>query len=233
MQVISKRHFLMTSVLISGAIGLSTLLLLISKYAREQAREANCRGNLHQIRSALQLYHETYGRFPPVVSSKGIAKHSWRGLVQTFEPGHQKYSVNEDWDSDWNRQTTASTGAYLWQCPNLRPLGNFTSYVAIAPACTPDQFVVIELSHTDIEVFEPRDFNSDGRRGLEDIWVNRAHPAGVHLLVLQEGHYPARERRRPVETLTTINDLETQVTSLIKEAASPENSIREDGQDVK
>jgi hypothetical protein len=68
-----------------------------------------CKNNLRQLNMALQLYHDTYGSFPPpyVADASGRPMHSWRVLILPFieqAPLYKQYRFDEPWDGPHNRK---------------------------------------------------------------------------------------------------------------------------------
>ena len=59
--------------------------------AREAARRMSCHPD--QVAFALNMYHETYGSFPPAYTTDANGKplHSWRVLLLSFMEQHDLY----------------------------------------------------------------------------------------------------------------------------------------------
>ena len=66
------------------------LLLPAVQAARESARRSQCQNNLKQLGLALQIHHDTYGKFPKgLLGSKGAA---WSGYILPFIEQSNHYS---------------------------------------------------------------------------------------------------------------------------------------------
>jgi prepilin-type N-terminal cleavage/methylation domain-containing protein/prepilin-type processing-associated H-X9-DG protein len=73
---------------------LVSLLLPAVQAAREAARRTECSNNLKQIGLALQLYHETFKRFPPGSSITPADSYSW-GALMLLLPFLEQTSAHE------------------------------------------------------------------------------------------------------------------------------------------
>ncbi len=182
---------------------------------KEIVRKALCKGHLNQIGLALSNYHELFGEFPPVNHARSLTKHSWRALI--FPTDSTPYDTSHDWNSRINRQLLNKSSTSLWMCPSTSVLSGYTSYLAVEPACTPDQFVVVEVLRSDIAVFEPWDFDARSTRQLDLLWFDRPHGHGVNLLIVRSQSEFAHRPPYTVEALVTKDDLEARIRLLIAE----------------
>lgn len=95
-----------------------------------------CSNNLKQIISALHLYHETYGEFPPAytVDANGKRLHSWRTLILPYLDENALYTVidlSKPWDDPVHTLLRKKAAPTIYRCPNLAESKTQTSYLAI------------------------------------------------------------------------------------------------------
>lgn len=192
------------------AAGLLIGLLVLSVwlfYDPDRIHKAACETHLRSIATALDMYHQDYGSFPPawVADAQGRPMHSWRVLILPAlgeDDLYKEYKLDEPWDGPNNRQL-AHRIPEVYCCPS-DPSGyeGQTSYVALVgpQACwlgtkpvklsqlaQPGQAIqVIEAYETGINWLEPRDFsapavaatiNSSAGQGIRSL-----HPGGAHVL---------------------------------------------------
>ena len=113
--------------------------------AREAARKSQCKGGLFSLQFALQIYHETYGCFPPpyIADANGRPMHSWRVLILPFIDKvaiYNEYRFDEPWDGPNNRKLADRIVYWeyysLFHCPSDEPASGkpdplMTSYLAV------------------------------------------------------------------------------------------------------
>jgi prepilin-type N-terminal cleavage/methylation domain-containing protein len=83
----SNRHgFTLVELLVVIAIIgiLIALLLPAVQSARESARRSQCQNNLKQLGMAVQMYHDTWGRYPYTRSGGGNNRHTWALLILPY-----------------------------------------------------------------------------------------------------------------------------------------------------
>ena len=105
---------LLVVVIAAGLVGgVATLILLIALLApavtaaRTATQVSACGSNLTRIGQALQLYHQTFGSYPPAITTDAAGKpmHSWRVLILPYcgeSNLYQQYVFTEPWDSPRN-----------------------------------------------------------------------------------------------------------------------------------
>ena len=192
---------------------------------------AVCKGNLRQLGLALNLYHDTYGSFPPayVTDASGTPAHSWRVLLLPQLGEHELYAAyrfDEPWNGPHNRELLARMPA-VYACPEHQaPESGITRYVAIVGKETiwPEQYAaalhdvrdgssntiqLVEWSDSDIAWLEPRDIRYADR---EQTLARIAHPPGEtdgfqHVLMADGAIRSIRTQidRKTYRWLQTIN----------------------------
>lgn len=174
-------------VVIIGVILLLVALLLPNiQQSRGSARQVQCRNNLRQVSLALHRYHDTYGSFPPAVTTgpDGEPWHSWRTLLLPYIEEDElwdRYRLDEPWNSEANLAMVEKVPMpTVFQCPadESPRLAKTTSFVAVIGERTmwpPDGVVsldeipdgasytihVVERTDSGILWTEPRDLQLD------------------------------------------------------------------------
>jgi len=111
--------------------------------AREEARAAQCIGNLKQLGLALLNYESKYGCFPPayVADAKGQRLYSWRVLLMAecdraagWFGGRLAggFHFDEPWDSPNNRKLHGLALDTVLQCPSDRSQARSTETNVVA-----------------------------------------------------------------------------------------------------
>jgi len=199
-------------VLLLGAVagGLLLGLVVLSVWLFQDpdgVHRAGCETHLRSIATALDMYHQDYGSFPPawVADAQGRPMHSWRVLILPAigeDDLYKEYKLDEPWDGPNNRKL-AHRIPEVYRCPT-DPSGyeGQTSYVALVgpQACwlgdkpvklsqlaQPGQAIaVIETYESGINWLEPRDFvvpgletqiNASAGQGVRSL-----HPGGAYVL---------------------------------------------------
>ena len=95
----SRAAFTLVELLVVIAIIgiLIALLLPAVQAARESARRSQCQNNLKQLGLAIQMYHDTWGRYPYTRSGGGNNRHTWALILL---PYLEQGSVLELYQSD-------------------------------------------------------------------------------------------------------------------------------------
>ncbi|TWT31783.1 DUF1559 family PulG-like putative transporter [Blastopirellula retiformator] len=89
--------------------GVASVAVPAIRQARRNTQNEASRDNLKRIAEAMNAYHDTYGAFPPAVTTddKGKPMHSWRVLLLPFL-GHSdiysRYNLSLPWDDPTNMQ---------------------------------------------------------------------------------------------------------------------------------
>jgi hypothetical protein len=153
--------------------------------AREEARSAQCVGNLAYLEVALRNYESTYGFLPraAITDAHGKPLLSWRVAVLPFigqESLYKQIKLDEPWDGPNNRRFN-SVRPSVFLCPSHveRAEKGLTDYVAVVgprtlfpgggkarkradirddPAST---LMVVESMNSAINWMEPRDLEWD------------------------------------------------------------------------
>jgi len=81
---------------------LIALLLPAVQSAREAARRVSCQNNLKQLGLALQEYHESAGRFPPVTVSNPY-DHTWVPMILPHIE-QENLVMQYRWDKNWKNE---------------------------------------------------------------------------------------------------------------------------------
>lgn len=100
----------------------------------------HCNNNLKQIITAMHMYHEKYGEFPPAytIDANGKRLHSWRTLILPYLDERDLYSVidlSRPWDDAANAASLKKAPA-IFRCPNFKGSATSTSYLAIVSPCS-------------------------------------------------------------------------------------------------
>lgn len=74
---------------------LAAILFPVFAAAREKARQSSCQSNLKEIATALMMYGNDYGGFPPAGREKAGLRPPWRALLEYI-----KYTATFDCPSD-------------------------------------------------------------------------------------------------------------------------------------
>lgn len=127
-------------IVIIGIVLLVIALFLPNlEQSRGQAREVQCKNYLRQISLALHRYHDTYGSFPPAVTTgpDSTPWHSWRTLLLPHLQDDllwDQYNLDEPWNSESNLALVANNPMPpVLGCPSDASAQSkkMTSYVAI------------------------------------------------------------------------------------------------------
>ncbi len=184
-----------------------SLLQPVLQASREWTHRMECDANLKRIATALRLYHDRHGRFPPAYlpGPDGKPAHSWRVLILP-ELGEQdlysQYRFDEPWDSSNNSLLqTRMPAVYGCQADPNSITQSDTSYLAILGKRTafnvPDgrpwtdfvdgaanTLLVVESQQSGIGWTEPRDlpFNAlaQGVNGPGKLAIRSSHATGAH-----------------------------------------------------
>jgi len=135
-------------IIISGSVAVCSLAFLtwlvgaIGR-AREEARSAQCVGNLKQLGLALLNYESAHGCLPPayVVDPHGKPLYSWRVVLMAYlerEEGWndrqltEKFRFDESWDGPANRKLHGMRPPNFF-CPSHTESAEkgFTSFLAV------------------------------------------------------------------------------------------------------
>jgi len=100
------------------------------------APRSACANNLKQIITAMHMYHEKYGEFPPAytVDARGKRLHSWRTLILPYLDESALYTVidlSKPWDDPAHTLLRKKAAPTIYRCPNLVESKTHTSYLAI------------------------------------------------------------------------------------------------------
>ena len=183
-------------VLTYGAVAVCSLavlawLVVALGRAREEARSAQCAGNLCQLGLALHNYDSTYGCLPPacVVDSQGRPLYSWRVVLMAYLERQEgwndrqlteRFRFDEPWDSPANRRLHDMRPPNFF-CPSHAQCAEkgFTSFVVVVGPGTlfppggrtrrladvlddpGSTLMVVESVNSSIHWMEPRDLNWD------------------------------------------------------------------------
>src|SRR5690606_31743937 len=103
--------------------------------ARGPARGAQCLNNLKNIGLAVLNYEAAYGALPPAytVDAEGQPLHSWRTLLLPYLDQaslYERIDLSKPWDDPANA-VAFETIIEVYQCPNLNPESNLTTYAAM------------------------------------------------------------------------------------------------------
>jgi len=121
--------------IVLGSLGstmiLVALLLPAVQAAREAARRSQCVNNLKQIGLAMHNYQDTYGVFPPAMTTDPDGKPllSWRVLLLPFleqQALYEQFKHDEPWDGPSNKPLLAQMPK-VYACPSFPPAGADTS----------------------------------------------------------------------------------------------------------
>ncbi len=191
--------------LCSGLIG--SILTQNMPSSWDAVRRSECRRNLDQIATAVSLYENDYGCFPPAYTTdlQGNRLHSWRTLLLPYlgeETLYETLDLEEPWDSDSNR-LLHDAPVDVFQCPaDSVGKSTDTSYVMIVgPEGISDggkprkavevtdgvsqTILLVEMSGGGIHWMEPRDLPWEET----DFTINGAstisseHEGGAHVVM--------------------------------------------------
>lgn len=106
--------------------------------ARSAAKCSACESNLRDIGSAIDLYYDAKGHYPPAVvfDENGKPMHSWRVLILPYlgpeaEQVYEQYKLDQPWNGPDNRQLDVLI-PQVYQCPaDSNAIRGETSYLAI------------------------------------------------------------------------------------------------------
>ena len=192
------------AILGGGCIGAIALVSWLFHDPDRVHRQA-CETHLRSIASALDMYHQDYGNFPPawIVDAAGKPMHSWRVLILP-ELGedelYAQYKFDEPWDGPNNSKLIESIPE-VYRCSNdpeafeghttyLAVVGPQAAWLGAQPVklsllANPGSAIqVIEASESGIKWLEPRDFtipttmpsiNSSASQGIRSLHLNGAH----------------------------------------------------------
>jgi len=182
--VCSRRHPVVATI-VGGLLCLGVLLALLLPAlttSRESDPPCSCPNNLKQIGTALCVYHEEYGCFPPayVTDDAGRPMHSWRVLILPYVGEQDLYDAYH-FDEPWNGPNNSKLGkipVQTFQCPSDGQNGRTTTnYVAVVGPDTPwpgrastnldedfadgpeNTLLVVEVTNSGISWIEPRDLH--------------------------------------------------------------------------
>jgi prepilin-type processing-associated H-X9-DG protein len=190
--------------------GLSLGLLVLVAwlfYDPDEVHKSACETHLMSIATALDLYHQDYGSFPPacVADAQGRPMHSWRVLIL---PGlgeddlYKEYRFDEPWDGPNNRRLAhrmpdayrcpSDPGSYEGQTSYIAPVGPQACWLGAKPVklsqlSQPGQAIqVFEAYESGINWLEPRDFPVPATlppiNATAGLGVRSLHPGGAHVL---------------------------------------------------
>ena len=122
------RHIIIIALL---AVVLVVMILRYSAPTRVTSTRAVCMSNMSQIASALLIYENLNGHFPPpyTVDENGKPLHSWRTLILPIIEHKQLFDnirFDEPWNSEYNKQFHDIT-IPLFHCRSAKPTPDSTS----------------------------------------------------------------------------------------------------------
>ncbi|MCI0705109.1 MAG: protein kinase [Planctomycetia bacterium] len=116
--------------IVQGHVDVSTIKAQMNEVVQREKSAANMR----RIASAMQQYHNKYGRFPPAVVTDADGKplYSWRVLILPYLGGdaanvYRRFHLNRAWDHPSNRPLLDQMPA-VFASPGVKPGGNATLY---------------------------------------------------------------------------------------------------------
>lgn len=173
----------------------------------DRMRRFECRSNLEQIATAVSLYENDYGCFPPAYTTDkdGNRLHSWRTLLLPYlgeEAVYKSLDLEEPWDSEYNR-VWHDTPIDVYQCPaDSSGVSTDTSYVmivgneAVFDGTGPRKAVevtdgvsktilLVETTSSGIHWMEPRDLRWEDtdfaiNGGMS---ISSEHEGGAHVMM--------------------------------------------------
>jgi hypothetical protein len=148
-----------------------------------RSRHIDCGSNMRNIATALLIYHDRQGHFPPAytVDQNGNRLHSWRTLILPYLDGKKLYDkirLDEPWNSPYNSQFHSEV-LPLYCCPSsINYHQGYTPYVAVigdntawrgdAPGTLDSirnmhgqTILIVECEDAGIHWMEPRDIEFD------------------------------------------------------------------------
>ncbi len=129
---------LAVTLVVVGLLGVAFLAArpVINQIASSTQQSA-CEGNLAQIATALELYHDTHGVYPPpyFADENGKPIHSWRVMILPqlgYKWLYDRYDFNQPWDSPQNLMIISQMPS-VFGCPlDTNGVASFeTSYMVV------------------------------------------------------------------------------------------------------
>ncbi len=137
MQLTRVRSTVRALIAVALAASVVVWLAMAVAKAREEARSAQCVGNLAQLELALHNYESTYGLLPPaaITDANGKPLLSWRVAILPIieqESLYKQIKLDEPWDGPNNRKLNGLRPPNFG-CPSHPESGakGYTDYVAV------------------------------------------------------------------------------------------------------
>jgi hypothetical protein len=213
-----------------GMMIASTLLQPVAQAARDWTQRQSCEDNLRRIATALSVYHDRYGRFPPayLTGPDGKPAHSWRVLIlpQLGEQSlYAQYRFDEPWDGPNNSLLHLRMPA-VYGCPAdpMVVARTDTSYLAVIGKLTAmdtnagrsrdsildgpeNTLLVVESHESGIGWLEPRDLPvnalAKGINGIGKLTARSEHMNGAYAITA-DGKVHLLRDTTPTETLEAM-----------------------------
>ncbi len=209
------RPKLLSSVAILALLSIATIVYFATQFAREQARQSACHGQMFYLLHALLNYQAEHGHLPPafVAGPDGTPWHSWRVLILPYVEHadvYRQYNFDEPWNSPHNLKLAEAINLNLFQCPSGpdRERNCYTNYCVVVSddsyfpgtqttslhqtAVRSSAIALVEINQSDIHWMEPRDIKIESfglRRGPQ---AGSPHPSGIGTM-RANGHYQILE----------------------------------------
>lgn len=131
----NKGFTLIELLVVIAIIGLlSTISIIALNQARSKARDARRVADMHQLQTAIEMYYDIYGEYPPISDTDGVGlDYSMDGI---FMPNLISAGlIGDDYKDPWNNKYTFY---YYWMSPT------YSAFSAYCP--NPDTKALLWIS---------------------------------------------------------------------------------------